>query len=456
MKILIASYRINNFGGIINHTHQLINGLVEIGHEVSFATLVPASKVSHRENRVEMHDHQVAMNGLVSSQSRGFITRTVGKDVFPYASDEGVDQWCKFANQFDLVIWTTPVQTKSKATIGDHYWPRLYQLDTKQIGIIHDGNLISSTPWIYHIAHHFTGLACVHLSAYHSAELLPNYRGLIVNPQDMSNVNLWVCNQKVANRLKNRKLLAPQTFKRWKRVDDLIRAFPYVTDAKLTIAGGGIEHNYMTSIDKVKPEYLCNLDSDPECPPEWVGRHIWHRALDSGMEFLGYISSNRIDEELQDTTFLVDPSWSIKYSMSGDHFNRVMMDASRNGVVTIATNLGMSSNLEGLGEVFKPNENYLMIPYDSTVKEYAERINEFLSISEEDYKEILFNNYLIGMKFDRKRVAQQFIDLMNHEDNDSVLDRDLYTGSSGYGFYCKEIEERGHKTLHEHFKIYPE
>jgi hypothetical protein len=44
MKILVPVHQFNNFGGIINHTEQLIAGLKDGGHEVTFAFLKPTAQ----------------------------------------------------------------------------------------------------------------------------------------------------------------------------------------------------------------------------------------------------------------------------------------------------------------------------------------------------------------------------------------------------------------------------
>ena len=108
--------------------------------------------------------------------------------------------------------------------------------------------------------------------------------------------------------------------------------------------------------------------------------------------------------------FLIDTSWSNTF---GEHFNRVVIDAMRTGTIPIAINYGVSDNEQGNGVLLKANQNYLMIPKGSTPKQYADLIKGFCDISESEYNRIQQNNYELVKLFDRKKIAQQYIDLAN-------------------------------------------
>jgi hypothetical protein len=163
----------------------------------------------------------------------------------------------------------------------------------------------------------------------------------------------------------------------------------------------------MASKDKCKPEYFCTLDRDSNAKENLIGKRIWENAENNGMKYIGFVSEQKRDEILGDVKFLLDPSWSKTY---GEHFNRVIVDAMKQGVVPIARNLGVSDNEEGNG-FFKPNVNYLMIPWNATPKEFGDLINKWNNMSEKDYNAIVQNNNKILKVFDRKRIAQEYVDL---------------------------------------------
>ena len=207
---------------------------------------------------------------------------------------------------------------------------------------------------------------------------------------------------------RKRSLFSLQTFKNMKRVGDLVACIPHLDDCEVNVAGDGIERCYMTSKDKCKKKYICSLERDPDASDEMIGNKIWDNATEAGMNYLGFISGVKRDQILGDTKFFIDSTWSKTY---GEHFNRTFIEAMIQGVVPIAVNLGISSNESGVGSLFTPNENYLMLKYDYTPKQYADKINEYLDIDEEEYQRIANNNFNLLKKFDRKKIAQDFINL---------------------------------------------
>ena len=391
----------NNFGGIINHCEHLMAGLKELGHEVTFAYLKPNKQVKAVEIPTTLKEgYEIGIgSGYPVHQGDGWIA-----PYYSYKVKESIDQFVKDANKHDLVIWQSIFGFKNKDTEQDLSWlPMIEDVNVPQVPIIHDANLKKLYPWIKLFEHKFSGLACVHPAAYESADFMDTPRALILNPQDIAGVP-----ETPPFSGRENKLLSIQTFKRWKRVDDLIRAVPY-TDTKVLVGGYGIEAAYMMSKDKCKEEYFATKEYDPDVTPDREGKRIWENAENSGnFEYLGFISGAKRDEILATSKFLVDPSWSNTF---GEHFNRVVIDAMRIGTVPIAINFGVSNNEEGMGVVLKAGINYCMIKKGSTPKEYGQAITNFCNMSEADYRQIQLNNYELIKQFDRKVIAQHYIDL---------------------------------------------
>jgi len=391
----------NNFGGIINHCEHLMAGLKELGHEVTFAYLKPNKQVKAVEIPTTLKEgYEIGIgSGYPVHQGDGWIA-----PYYSYKVKESIDQFVKDANKHDLVIWQSIFGFKNKDTEQDLSWlPMIEDVNVPQVPIIHDANLKKLYPWIKLFEHKFSGLACVHPAAYESADFMDTPRALILNPQDIAGVP-----ETPPFSGRENKLLSIQTFKRWKRVDDLIRAVPY-TDTKVLVGGYGIEAAYMMSKDKCKEEYFATKEYDPDVTPDREGKRIWENAENSGnFEYLGFISGAKRDEILATSKFLVDPSWSNTF---GEHFNRVVIDAMRIGTVPIAINFGVSNNEEGMGVVLKAGINYCMIKKGSTPKEYGQAITNFCNMSEADYRQMQLNNYELIKQFDRKVIAQHYIDL---------------------------------------------
>lgn len=406
MKIFIPMHVFNNFGGIINHNEQLIAGLKDLGHEVTFAYIKPTHTAP------KPVDVSTCPEGYVMGAGTGYPVHQGKGWIAPYYSLKNNDSIKKFvedANKHDIVIWQSVFGFKNAETEKYTDWiPMIEDVNAKQVVIVHDGNLKKLYSWIHKFSHKFSGIACVHPAAYKSADFMPVPRNMLLNPQDLSEIptpGLW----------ENRKdvILSLQTFKRWKRVDDLVYAIPYI-NGKVIVAGDGMERAYMTSPDKCKPEYHCTKEKDSNATDDMVGKKIWDNAMATGnMAYVGFITEGKRDSILNNSKFLIDTSWTTTY---GEHFNRVIVDAMRVGVVPIARNLGVSDYEHGNGTLFKVDENYLMIPADATPKQFGDYINKYLNISQEKYEQIVQNNYEVLKLFDRKTIAQQYIDLAMGKD----------------------------------------
>ena len=401
MKIAIAFHPINSMGGIINHTEHLAAGLKELGHEVELLEMVWSNTVRRRSWKRE-RDTDQSVFGCRVCQYGGWELTTENRIKY---KGEHRHNARKRLNSYDLVIWTVSAPSTGKINDGNEDWMDLYRLDCPQIAIVHDGN-------VQHLGAHLLKVtelakklyvAAVHPCAYHGCAGVPAPRALILNPQPPRETDTLPWAKRTAG------FLSCQTFKRWKRVDDLVRAIPYMPKKMVKlIAGGGIEHNYLTSVDKCRPEYFF-----PANHPQFPGARIWDTALEHGMEFSEYIANEQRDKHLQKLRCLVDPSWSNSYAKIGDHFNRVVVDAIRVGAIPIAHPLGISTNKDGIGEVFKPWVHYVPLPVEGTDEEYAARVAEACtSLDPEKAEEIRKAGAELFENFDRVKVASQFIELM--------------------------------------------
>lgn len=396
MKILSVVHDFNNFGGIIAHTEQLIAGFKDLGHTADFVYLRSTKSGGKMALTDDTGFETGEGTGVPVHQGKGWKC-----DYLSFINEDDVQKFVKKANEYDIIIWQSIFGFKNQDSEGKKDWvDMIRKVKAKQIVIVHDGNLRKNYPWIHHLREHITALACVHPSAFNQAEAMEIPRALIVNPQNIADLP--------DVQFKNRKnvVFSLQTFKRWKRVDDLVAAVPYI-NGKVVIAGDGIERAYMASKDKCKPEYYCTKDRDSDASDDMIGNPIWANAEAAGMKYIGFVTEAKRDEILSKVKFLLDPSWSRTY---GEHFNRVVVDAMKQGVVPIARNLGISDNENGIG-FFKPNENYLMIPWDATPKQFGDMINTWMSMSEEQYNKIVQNNWELIQQFDRKNVASKYIEL---------------------------------------------
>lgn len=386
MNILITFFPIDDMGGIINHHEQLCAGLQELGHTVTTKMLVwkyvaPSSMAG---GRGEIHH-----SGLEYDQRRGFSW--TAKDIIPYKGPQNLAKWWDYANQFDLIIWQVAVPTRRKENLGNTDWISLYNVPTKQIAIIHDGNFLDSYPWLHVISSHLTGLACVHTCAYNSARSIGVPSALIVNPFFTEGFDPDISRSGYFRR--HRGFLSVQTWKAWKRVPELLKALPYAKGLqRKLVAGKGIDYYYLTSKDKGK----------------YPG--VWQGALDAGMEYLDVITNAERDTHLSNVVLSVDASWSKKYGAIGAHFNRVQVEALLRGAIPVVRDLAIGHQKD---DVFRDMYNCLSIPWDASPGEFGHLLTEYAYLPYDQYFSILANGLDTAKMFDRKVVAGQFITLAN-------------------------------------------
>lgn len=389
MKILLTHFQIQDYGGIVNYTECLVEGMSSLGHHVDAIMFKNKGKSgeSHFKDRSLELGWEESHIAEWMHQKSGWE----GINQINYVTDK--DKVAAIAEEYNLIIHVIPVPTCTKQTREDYHWEEIFSeinfQETKQIAVVHDGNMQKLYPHLLHVCKYLDGLVCVHDASFNSCNVLPLRRTFLPNPHNFDK------SQSIP-KIKDRKLgiVSLQTFKRWKRVDDLIRAIPFMdafTDK--TICGGGIEYCYMTSKTKCKPEYI-NGNGTP----------IWDEALNSGMEFLGYVDTEERDLLLKRNRLLIDPSWSKNYSKFGSHFNRVMVEAIAQGCVPVCTDLAMKDSL-----LFKANVNYLELPYDIDPKNYGKQIDKWLE-DEDMLQEMQNNNIKLMEVFDKQNVAKGILE----------------------------------------------
>ena len=405
MKILVALHKCMDLGGIINHTEQLIGGLMDLGHTVHLRELVWA--MNAHDQRKEA-DWKIGPSGIPYNQGKGWNFKR--RERIPYRGGANLSGAKQILNGYDLIIWTVPVPSKNKDNLGNNDWPHLYDLSpkVKQVAFVHDGNSKKGSPHIMAIQHHLDGLACVHPCALNGASFTDVSRTLILNPQHQP-----VREQRIWEN-KNSGFVNMQTFKAWKHAHELVEAVAYMPPPEdicelREIAGMGIEYRYMTSEDKCKEAYF-HAD----------GRKFWDAALENGMIHHQYWDEDQVDRWLTEARVLVDPSWSNNYSKIGGHFNRVVVDAMIRGCVPVAREKGMGN------ELFQAHVNYVPIPEDATPQEYADIVLAAGNMEQHDAQLIIDANNALLPLFDRKRIAQQVIDLSNG-DIDGEITRNTAT-----------------------------
>lgn len=408
MKIAICLYPIMDLGGIVNHTEQLIGGFKDLGHSVDLLELSWKNKHPRANNKAVDTTWEWGPSGIQHHQGKGW--NFPARNRFGYKGTWRLNETKQKLEGYDLIIWSVPVPTKLAEHHGNSDWPKLYDLKhPKQIAVIHDGNCASACPHILHIAGYLTGLACVHPCAYNGADIFPIKRQMILNPQDLSDVEHTLWDDKAVG------FISLQTFKAWKHVHELIRAIAYMPERKdqefRWVVGEGIEYRYMVSEEKCKPQYYHSFTMDDDDNPSdskwYAGMKIWDAAIEQGMQRpdKGWWSATVTTAMLKHTRILVDPSWSSKYSMVGGHPNRVVVDAIRCGAIPVARPLGMGA------EIFQAGIHYVPIPHGVGPQEYADIVLDVGNMSKTkvtNYQEAGRDKLQL---FERGKIASMYLSL---------------------------------------------
>lgn len=421
MRVLLAHFKIQDYGGIVNYSEYLARGLKANGVEVESVMLKNKGKSGHTKAKDRSLDagwEYAPGLDLWMHQKTGWE----GMYQFNYATRTSMAEWSSYTESYDLIVYVVPVPTCSKQNKEDDTWLDLFENTmANQVSVIHDGNMQKLYPHILATLSNLQGVICVHDAAFNSAIDLPVNSALIPNAHAFDKAATVV----PINQRENG-FVSMQTFKRWKRVDDLVRAIPYMQpNHRKIICGGGIEYHYMTSKTKCKAEYLDEL-----------GTPIWDEAIVSGMEYMGYVDTQERDSILSRVKLLIDPSWSHSYSKLGAHFNRVMVEAMSLGCVPVCTDLGMSNS-----SMFKAGTNYIEIPYNISPEGYAEIITRSLE-DNNLLQTIQDNNLKLMSRFDCSTVAAQVVDFC------FTLQRDDYTIRSPGNPSNKLIQDCTKKLAH--------
>ena len=432
MKILMTMYQIQDYGGIINHVENLTQGFREAGATVDIALLCPKKKIINVRSKRDDWQINPKGTGYRYNQARGWT----GLPKIPYLNKITRDRFREKTLDYDAVIWHIPVPTLNKDNKGVSEWVDLYHPRAKHFGIIHDGNFPNLYPHLHHIKDLFSGLICVHEAAYYSTMRtgidIPTK--LIVNPFDLTE---WQKDPEAYAPLnwdERSGFASAQIFKGWKHVDQLIRAIPRMQNNEKKIGGGaGIEYRYMTSYDKCKDKY-----KEPD------GTRIWDNAIRYNMDYVGVIPTPTFYQYMKAAKLQIDPSWSVKYSQFGAHFNRTTVEAMICGAVPVATDLGM--NRSG---IFIAGTNYLQLEYDSQPANYAHSIDYWLSPdARAQWLDIRINNMEdIIPNFGFEKVINNYMKFISEGDLDSGFDlvsrKNIFHSHAGFG----QFDENQNKII---------
>lgn len=415
-KIAIVLFEVvNEFGGILNHTVNLAHGLRENGCRVDIFYPLWRERVTVRKTSGKLIDAGLGLQVRISEKGdRGVLTADEDTAI-AYKGWEQAEALREQLSEYDGVIVEMVPSFGDQKRRKDSDWLRVLSHGRPMVNLVHDSHWIRFYPWILKLQDRITALSAVHPAAFHSATNWPGRVACVVNPFDISQRKVsveknwdWLC--------------VTSFFKRWKHVDDGVRAVPYLKPLHLWCMGGGIEYynmkaemqtsrNYRgTYYESYKNKLLRYIwkENDPSFKEKWFGKKIWDVALDSGhFHYMGMRVGKTVDSLQEHCGGLIDFSYQKKW---GEHFNRVIVEAMLHRCIPFARPYGISDNAEGKGVVFGP-DNVVLIPEEASPKRTAEIIKS--AMRDETLREELIARNLKDIRlFDRRVVALQFLQLL--------------------------------------------
>jgi len=470
MKILFADFKIAKYGGIVEHVVAKVRALQKLGHEVDIVQIAPQSiqKANYDKRIKQFRDKTYDGKLVLQSQNLGYeFEPYTGYWKNPYYGfflppnrligafdDDALLKWYDLVDGVDLIIWNfMPTQNEiwkqQKGKELDFWW-RFFDLpsdEIKQIFIVHDAYFDVRASQITALKEKVLFLDCAHIAAYRCCENIGIPRTLLLNPRFFDDKD-----KMPEIKMSSRPLdfFSAHIFKPNKKMDSIIRAFPYLNgQCSLEIAGSGIEQAYMTAGQRsaVKPVYLCDRKYDPDLPEKYVGKNItiWNRAMESGMEYVGQLSYESVANHLQNSKFAIDASYSSHYAQyCRTHINGFTIEAIMNGCHPIYVDYSGDENIK---DILFDNLNAIVIPFDVTPKQFAGYMKKALKLDNKTYRHHTLHNYeVVRELFNAETNMKEVLRLV--KGGKRLINKELEIGVDS-----KKVTEITEKTMKNFFHI---
>lgn len=434
MKILIADFEIAKYGGIIEHVTAKVKALKELGHEVDIVQITSSSTTQKRyESKLKKLESGEFFEGLSNNSQNGGYEKDEATGYWknnyygfflPPSNRVGafesnaLQRWNDIVKDVDLIMWNfMPTKSSVWNKSNFDFWWKFFDLPTdrtKQIFIAHDAYFDVRASNISALKDKILFIECAHLAAYRCCANIGIPRVLMLNPRYFGDNTELEYHTPPEDRGVD--FFAAHIFKPMKHVEDLIKAVKYLPSTSTTvIAGSGIEQAYMVAEGKCKPNYLVSPKTDPDAEDKDYGRKIWDVAEEHGMQYLGQISTEDVNLFLRNSKFAVDPSWASHYAQyCRTHINGFIIEAMLNGCYPVLRDYaGLCKGSEDVEDLLFENIRAVVIPHNSTPKQFAEALRNALSMPKDVYLEHTESNFnLVLDMFNAKTNMEDVLDLV--------------------------------------------
>ena len=442
MKILIATFYINQFGGIIEYVHSMVQAFKDLGHEVDIvelkSTQITQNQYDKKYKSIISGEHQSKISnysqsaGYCLDKDSGYCYNNYYGYLLPPSNSVGVyepdalEHWKKITEGTDIILWNfMPTKNSEWTKKGKFdFWWKFYDLpdSVKQVFLVHDAYFNVRACNVSALKKKILFLGCAHLAGYHCCSEIGIRRNLLLNPRyipDGTRMPIVMKDKRKTD------FFAAHVFKSMKHIEELVAAIPYLNKKNdegnwldVSVAGTGIEYYYMTSEEKIKSNYMCTRKRDPDLPEKLDKKiSLWNRALQHGMNYRGQLSVEQVFQRLKDTKFAVDPSWSDHYARyCRTHINGFIIEAMMLGAYPVLRDyrgLNEESMSEDLYDPLFENVRAVIIPWDATPKQFASILKDAMNnISPKQFLQDTKHNFdLVLELFNAKKNAEEIIRL---------------------------------------------
>lgn len=400
MKFLIADFKIEKYGGIVEHVSAKIKALKSLGHEVDLVQFVPSSITQNAYNNkvAKFESGEFNAQRIFNSEYKGYeYDEAIGywkNNYFGYVLppsnrfnvfDDGVvERWYEFTKDVDVIMWNF-MPTKNnmwkrggKTVVGFDHWWQFFDLPShiKQTFIVHDAYFDVRASHVSALREKITLLECAHVAAYSCCEHIAIPRTLLLNPRYIP--DNYSEKKLCGMRERSVDFFAAPGFKPMKRMEDFVQAMKHIDKHKYSnlVAGAGINQMFMASPDKCKKEFYISEKNDPDAPKETIGRRMWDVAIENGMNYVGMLSGEEMNVCFQNSRFAIDPSFSKHYAdYCRTHFNGFIIEAMLNGCYPVLKDYrGLSKKSITVCDPLFDCIEALYVPWDATPKQFAEAL----------------------------------------------------------------------------------
>lgn len=411
VKVAVCLFAVSKMGGIWTFHKEIVAGFRDAGYQVQDFLITNKERVGKRHIRRE-RTMQIEDEGILKMRELGFRSKLL------------LEQYKNVMSVYDVVLFTHACPHETKG-FDDDAWMQCYNIPQVKIAAFHDAMADSHYNWVRKAKIDYA--VAVQPRCLLSTRILKKEIPVMLSrhPMDLSDMY---------NDFNNRddSIIAPHQFRTWKRMEEIIRAVPKI-NRKVHIFGLGTEFFYMqrcsypylrlsaeredSKATKILQEYLKSGEEEEDEGghiPMIIKKYhqygdIWKQAMDHGMVHHQVAPRNELVAQFKKSVGVIDIStgeFGKRLSRIHPHFslqNYSMLEGIKYGCMPIVARFHIQYPFD--------RESFLVAEEDDIVGNTAKCAN--FEFDDKIRGRILRNQILLKKYFNRRDIAQSYIDFVN-------------------------------------------